>query len=85
MTDYTKPVYEVDGKEYRTVGGLVKRLTQKHNADSTSMIGSDRLLKVYRTDPSKPQGHRTECVAVYKVTAPEIGKPMILTLVAFTA
>lgn len=93
MNDYTKPVYQMgdSGKEFRTVSGLCKHLMNKWNADEIGSIGSDHLLKVYRVEDEaagvvsvRPRRDRRVCIAVYKVSPPKIGEPMVLTLVAFT-
>ena len=72
------PVYEIDGKTFKTVNGLCRYLTRKHAATSIGMIGADRVLKVFKTDTSAPQGQRTACIASYDVSAPEIGKAIQL-------
>lgn len=72
MQDYTKPVYAVDGKEFRSVSGLCNHLSRKHGADSVGGVSSDRKLAVRRGET---------IIAVYAVSAPVIGKPMALSLV----
>jgi hypothetical protein len=78
MNDYTKPVYQVDGREFRTIHGLQAYLLRKHS-DACEISGvrqSDRTLRVY------VQGSTGRIVvATYQITAPEIGKPMVLTRV----
>lgn len=71
MNDYTKPIYAVDRREFKTVSGLCNYLTKKHEANSISGIGMNRTLSVYRDRIA---------VAIYLVSAPIIGSPMTLTL-----
>jgi hypothetical protein len=75
MNDYTRPVYAIDGKEFRTVDGLVKFLFRKHaGACEVSGVRKDRSLSVYAHGSTA----KLE-IARYRVSAPEIGKPMTLS------
>ena len=74
MSDYTMLVYAIDGREFKTVTGLFKYLMRKHDAEQLSAIGSDRVLRVYRSKEDD------ELVARYTASKPEIGKPITLTL-----
>ena len=74
MNDYTKPVYAVDGREFKTVTGLFKYLTRKHGAGEMSGVGSDHVIRLYH-------GYGDDLLlARYSVSRAEIGKPMILKL-----
>lgn len=68
--DYTKPVYRIDGSEFKTVAGLCRYLEKKHRANAVSGIGKDRILSVYRD---------VKTIATYNVSEPVIGRPMTLT------
>jgi hypothetical protein len=72
MNAYTTPVYLLDGREYRTVAGLCKALERKHGARSVSGVSSERKVCAF--------GVADKVLAVYRVSPPEIGKPMVLTL-----
>lgn len=72
MNDYTQPIYQLDRKDYKSIAGLMNALCKKHKADGISGVSSDRKIKVF-------QGRDSVC-AVYAISNPEIGKPMILTL-----
>ena len=75
MNDYSRPVYRVDGREFKTVLGLCKYLVKKHNAIEIGCVTRDRKLHV--------RGHTStsarSIIATYSVSKPEIGKPMTLT------
>jgi hypothetical protein len=69
MNDYTKPIYSVDGKEFKTVAGLCNHLSKKHDADSVTGVSKAGMLHVLRG---------SVVVASYAVSRPVIGKPMTL-------
>lgn len=71
--DFTKPVYEIDGKHYGTVNGLSRYLLKKHSAIEHSMIGKDRTLRVYGAGRAQ--------VAAYLAGPCELGKPITLTAI----
>jgi hypothetical protein len=76
MNDYSKPVYSVDGKEFRTVNGLCKYLMNKHShASEVGGVTRDRKIHVRGATSTSTRS----IIAVYSVSAPEIGKPMVLT------
>lgn len=68
--DYTKPVYRIDGHEFKTVSGLCRYLEKKHHANAVSGVGKNRTLSVYND---------RKAIATYSVSDPEVGKPMTLT------
>ena len=74
--DYSKPVYLVDGREFGTVKGLCKYLSRKHGASEVGGVTADRKIHVRGATSTSTRS----IVAVYSVSAPQIGKPMILTL-----
>lgn len=73
--DYTKPVYILNGRTYKTVAGLSKALFADSGCDSHSMVVDSRITCTVGRKPDQ----RT--VAVYAVSKPEIGKPMTVTRV----
>lgn len=74
MNAYSKPVYSVDGREFKTIGGLCKYLMNKHNASEIGGVTRDRKLHVRGATSTSTRS----VVAVYTVSAPEIGRPMYL-------
>ena len=58
------PPFSVDGKQYKTVGGLHKYLTTKHNADSMSGVRHDHTIALYRG--------RDNIIAVYHIRPPSV-------------
>lgn len=74
MNDYTMPVYRLKGREYKSVNGFLNALLKDCGASSSSMVRQDRTIECYVRGE---QGvHRT--IAVYSVSKPEIGKPMLV-------
>jgi hypothetical protein len=74
--DFTKPVYEIDGRYFKTVNGLCGYLLKKHaaaEACSVTGVRKDRTLAVQMRGSTG-----FVPVATYSVSAPEIGKPMTL-------
>ena len=65
------PGYVLHGRTYKTVRGLTRAIFTTLDADGHSMIGNDRVLRVYR-------GKAT--IAEYVASAPALGKPVTLTL-----
>lgn len=76
--DYTMPVYEVDGRSFKTVNGLCKYLMTKHRATEVSGVSSDRKIRVRGATSTSTRS----IIATYLVSACEIGKPMTLTEIA---
>lgn len=71
MTDF--PRWELDGRTFKTVRGLLNYLIAKHDAASVSMVrAADRSLSVYGDDGLE--------VARYYVSEPETGKAMAVTI-----
>jgi hypothetical protein len=67
------PIYQVDGRSFKTVRGLGDYLLKKHGATGHSMVGADRRLRIFKD--------RNTVVATYSVGAPVLGEPMKLTVV----
>jgi hypothetical protein len=72
--DFKKPIYQLDGKSYKSVNGLVSALMKKHGAHECGCFNRDRILKVY--------ADRNTVCATYQSTVPELGKPIVLTQIA---
>lgn len=79
MNDYSKPVYRLNGKDYKSINGFLKALTHDCGATSCSSVRPDRTV-VCSVGGGIGQPPRTQ-VAVYTVSKPEVGKPMLVTRV----
>ncbi len=70
---YTKPVYSLDKKEYKTVSGFTSALLKKHpDATFVSSVNAKGEIALTKRGQLTP-------IAIYKVSKPELGKPMIVT------
>lgn len=80
MNDYSKPIYRLNSKEYKSINGFLKALMADCGATSCTSVRPDRTI-VCSIGGGIGRPAR-KAIATYTISKPEVGKPMVVTKVA---
>jgi hypothetical protein len=73
VSDYSKPVYVLNNREYKSLNGFIKALLKDCGANECSAVRDGKI-----TCSNRIGALTRVVVAEYTVSKPEIGKPMFV-------